>query len=293
MAIKLDIVSLRDKLKKNIMDEVNKLDKKKLPNTVYIVSTIDDDASKVYMKNKLKAIEELGLEPRWLNLQCSDDIGHVKNVINHMVMDDKILGIIIQKPLSDNLKPYEEELDNLIPRNKDIDQISLRNDSDCVVNLLPCTVWGIMQIIDSMIASDELRNKNVLAIGRSKIVGKPLVDELIKRGTTVMSANSKTSSATLKQMFELADIVVSAVGKPKIWDKNCFHKYQLLIDVGINRDENGKRCGDFDVSGVKDEIYYTPVPKGVGVMTVLGVQNNILELLKIAKGVINNGNEVS
>ena len=286
MINKLNIEELRDKIKLDIMKDINDIELDELPNEVYIISTVNDDASKIYMRNKIRAIEELGLKAKQLDLSENCSFYKLSEVVNKLVYDNNVLGIIIQKPLHENLKPQEELIDNLIPRRKDIDQISIDGASECC-DMLPCTVWGVMEIIDYM-ADDLLRELNVLVIGRSKIVGRPLVDELVKRGATVMSANSKTSKATLKQMFELADIVVSAVGKPKIWGKNYFHKYQLLIDVGINRDENGKLCGDFDVSGVEEEIYYTPVPKGVGIMTVLGVQNNILGLLKIAKGVMSN-----
>ena len=170
-------------------------------------------------------------------------------------------------------RTYSEEPIPNICEEKDVD--GFRRDSF----FKPCTPKGIMDWLD--FNNYDLEGKNITVIGRSKIVGKPLVNLLIDRGATVTCCNSKTKD--LRQHTCNADVVISAVGKPKFLDSSYFTNTELVIDVGINRDENDKLCGDVDheeVTSTLKNIYVTPVPKGVGRLTTLALVENTIKAYK-------------
>ena len=286
MNTKINVKELRNQMEISIISELQTLleGHQEIPKDVYVVSTVQDPASEVYMRNKMKAIAKVGLNPIkkefWEN--PLDTLQFVKDIVEGKI---SCLGLIVQKPLADALKPYERKIDNMIPRSKDIDQISLNYDEVYLEKIkekmYPCTVWGSLEVISRLCPS--LSGKTVLVIGRSEIVGKPLAVALIEKQATVISANSRTPKETMQEMFRRADIIVSAVGRPRIWGEEYLTSGKILIDVGINR-VDGKLCGDFDISEETtfvEDISYTPVPGGIGLMTVLGVQKNLLELAKL------------
>lgn len=246
------------------------------PPHLVIISVGDDPASKVYVKNKIKKAEELGIEVTHRVFSADEDKFWVRNSIEGCAGNPDVDGIMIQLPLPDGWN--ERELIDIIPPSKDVDGLTtvnigrLRSGQSCI---RPCTAAGVMDLLDYYHIPVE--GKNVTIIGRSNIVGKPLADLMMNAGATVTQCHSKTIDLPFYTMN--ADIVISAIGKPKFFTDICFvPKMDAIIDVGINRDENGKLCGDIDFDSVKDLTEaITPVPGGVGPMTVIELMKNTVE----------------
>lgn len=273
--MRVGIVSCKDYVeikKKELKEEIKHLNKK----PVLAVIQIDDDkASNSYIKGKQKDCDEIGIEMRHINIY-SNEAGQkeVECIIKDIANSDAD-GIIIQLPIPDK---YDlERLQNLIPPEKDVD--GFRRDS-C---FKPCTPKGI---IDWMEYNDfEFKGKDCCVLGRSKIVGLPLTNMLIKKGATVTCCNSTTPSTEYHTVN--ADYVFSAVGIPNYFDFSYFSVFcKLVVDIGINRDENGKLCGDVnnaDFESSLNDTYVTPVPGGVGLLTRLALMENTLNAYKIQK----------
>lgn len=229
-----------------------------------VVFQVDNDvASNSYIKGKKKDCEEVGIE--FVHKKVDSNIVSQED-FEDMVMSEnvnpKVNGIIIQLPIS---KKYDlEKLKRYISINRDVD--GFRRDS----NFKPCTPKGIIDWLK--FNKVDLSGKNVVVIGRSDIVGKPLVNMFIEKGSTVTCCNSKTEN--IKYYTRNADIVVSAIGKPKYFDSKYFRQGQIIIDVGINRDENGKLCGDVDGKYIYNS-YVTPVPNGIGLLTRVSLLQNV------------------
>ena len=252
------------------------------PPHLVIISVGDDPASKVYVKNKIKKAEELGIEVTHRVFSADEDKFWVRNSIEGCAGNPDVDGIMIQLPLPDGWN--ERELIDIIPPSKDVDGLTtvnigrLRSGQSCI---RPCTAAGVMDLLDYYHIPVE--GKNVTIIGRSNIVGKPLADLMMNAGATVTQCHSKTIDLPFYTMN--ADIVISAIGKPKFFTDICFvPKMDAIIDVGINRDENGKLCGDIDFDSVKDLTEaITPVPGGVGPMTVAMLMENTLYAARMRK----------
>ena len=257
--------------------------------TLVVISIGDDDASKVYVRNKQRAAEQVGLTFVHKVFNSTAEFTEINRYIYECNYTPDIFGIIIQLPAVSMLSKNEiAQLTNNIAVSKDVDGFLLGSP------FTPCTPKGIMELLDS-IPNLNLSGKTALVIGRSNIVGKPIAKLLLDRNCTVIQAHSKTPKDTLCRMFSFADIVVSAVGKRDVltthdadqyWKDNRHDFYgdfhnnrdRVIIDVGINRDENGKLCGDFSES-FKEEFseFYTPVPGGVGPMTVAMLIKNTIQ----------------
>ena len=241
-----------------------------------IISVGDDPASKVYVRNKMKAAEEVGIEVWHIPFHADDDKFWVYNSIEGCAGNPLVDGIMIQLPLPDGWN--ERELIDMIPPSKDVDGLTtinigrLRSGQDC---LKPCTAAGVIDLLKYY--NINVEGKDVTIIGRSNIVGKPLADMMMAEGATVTQCHSKTEDLTFHCMA--ADVVVSAIGKPKFINfHHIWHGTPVVVDVGINHDENGKLCGDVDFDAVKDHCdYITPVPGGVGPMTVAELMKNVVE----------------
>ena len=239
-----------------------------------IISVGDDPASKVYVRNKMRAAEEVGIEVE--HLPYEDDVGtfYVREVIQYRNLDSKVDGIMVQLPLPEG---YDEReiIDTIFPW-KDVDGLTttnigrLRSGQDC---LKPCTAAGIIDLLTCY--GINLNGTDVAIVGRSNIVGKPLADMMMACGATVTQCHSRTNQLSAHTF--ISDVVVSAVGKPKLLNHEDIRHGTIVIDVGINRDENGKLCGDVDYEDVKDIAYaITPVPGGVGPMTVAELMKNVV-----------------
>ena len=245
-----------------------------------IISVGDDPASKVYVRNKKKAAEEVGIEVNHLQFGITKkDAFDVISAIFFHNGYDKTDGIMVQLPLPEGWN--ERAIIDAIDPAKDVDGLTttnigrLRSGQPCIK---PCTAAGVMDLLAYY--NIELEGKEVTIIGRSNIVGKPLADMMMAEGATVTQCHSKTTH--IPKHTWSADIVVSAIGQPKYFNGNYFlAPIEAIIDVGINRDENGKLCGDVDYEDVKDYAEaITPVPGGVGPMTVAELMKNTVECWK-------------
>lgn len=237
-----------------------------------VVLVGEDPASQVYVRNKIKACEQVGIKSYAYYLDASTTQGRVEELIRSLAVDGKINGILVQLPLPEGLD--SKKILELIPFSKDVDGFSAENTGKLSMNepcLVACTPNGVMKMFES--EGIDLCGKNAVVIGRSNIVGKPMAMLLTNANATVTLCHSKT--ADLKSKCLEADIVVAAIGKPKFVTADMIKDGAVVIDVGMDRDENGKLCGDVDFENVKDKCsYITPVPGGVGPMTITMLMYN-------------------
>ena len=263
--------------------ELEKLKEKDLSMcTVAFVQVGNNPASNVYVRNKIKLCEELGIEVIHYKLIEKIKEEDLLDVIDDLNNDDSITGIMVQLPLPDHIR--EEVIIDAIAPEKDIDGFTTVNKGKLMVGakdaIIPCTPKGILTILEH--ESVDLKGKNVVIVGRSNIVGKPLANLLINKGATVTVCNSNTSLYEIACALDTCNIFISAIGKANYWNSyrldGSYLKDTIAIDVGINRDEEGKLCGDIDKSTYDMFKKVTSVPGGVGVMTVLEVIRNIVEL---------------
>ena len=277
MGIKMDGKALADKICLDLKARCDVLKSRNINPVLTIVTSGEDSASKVYVRNKVKRCEEIGIKAdvrHYNKLDCVD----VDNI------DDSIQNpIIVQEPITGNVT--HAYVAGKLFALYDVDGFSHLNmallatgEKPCHC---PCTPSGVMRLLEEY--NIPLEGKNALVIGRSNIVGRPMAMMLEHAGCTVTVAHSKTDSGLLLTLFSQADIVVSAVGKKNIislhdlegWYNGFENK--VLIDVGMNRDENGKLCGDFSEELKQKAAYYTPTPGGTGPMTVAMLMQNVIE----------------
>lgn len=237
-----------------------------------VVLVGEDPASQVYVRNKIKACEEVGIKSYAYYLDKDTAQARVEELIRSLSVDNKINGILVQLPLPAHLD--SKKILELIPYAKDVDGFSAENMGRLSMNepcLVACTPNGVMKMFES--ENICLSGKNAVVIGRSNIVGKPMAMLLTNANATVTLCHSKT--ADLKAKCLEADIVVAAIGKAKFITADMIKEGTVVIDVGMNRDENGKLCGDVDFENVKEKCsYITPVPGGVGPMTITMLMYN-------------------
>lgn len=231
-----------------------------------VVLVGSDPASQVYVRNKIKACEEAGIKSYANYLPETATQSDVEEVVRSLAADDNIHGILVQLPLPSHLD--EKKILDLIPVEKDVDGFSEQNigrlcmKRDCLV---ACTPNGVMR----MLADEgiEIKGKHAVVIGRSNIVGKPMAMLLLNADATVTVCHSKT--VNLKEICRSADILVAAIGRAGFVTADMVKEGAVVVDVGINRNAQGKLCGDVDFENVKEKCsYITPVPGGVGPMTI-------------------------
>lgn len=240
-----------------------------------IISVGDDPASKVYVRNKMKAAEEVGIDALHKQFDANEFGLKICRYISALNQAEDVDGIMVQLPLPKHLD--ERAIIDAISPAKDVDGLTttnigrLRSGQKC---LKPCTAVGIIDLLTYY--NINLNGTDVAIVGRSNIVGKPLADLMMSCGATVMQCHSRTNH--LSSHTYIADVVVSAVGKSKLLNHEHIRPGTIVVDVGINRDENGKLCGDVDYEDVKDIAYaITPVPGGVGPMTVAELMKNVVQ----------------
>lgn len=226
----------------------------------------EDPASQVYVRNKIKACEEVGIRSFSYRLPENCTQENAEELIRELVASDKVHGILVQLPLPKGLD--ERKLLKLIPPEKDVDGFCAENVGNLAMNretIVACTPFGVMKMLEEYNIS--LRGKKAVVLGRSNIVGKPMAMLLVNADATVTVCHSRTEN--LKEVCAEADILVVAIGKAKFVTADMVKEGAVVIDVGMDRDENGKLCGDVDFESVKDKAsYITPVPGGVGPMTI-------------------------
>ena len=238
----------------------------------------DNSASKVYVRNKIKACEEVGIKSYAYYLPAETTQKQAEELVSDLVNDDRINGILVQLPLPEHLN--SESILSLIPMSKDVDGFCAENMGSLCMNkkcLVACTPNGVMKMLER--EGINPKGKKAVVVGRSNIVGKPMAMLLLNADATVTVCHSKTPD--LKKECLQADILVAAIGKAKFITADMVKDGAVVIDVGMDRDENGKLCGDVDFEGVKDKCsYITPVPGGVGPMTITMLMYNTLEAAK-------------
>ena len=237
-----------------------------------VVLVGEDPASQVYVRNKIRACEEVGIKSFAYYLDKDTAQSRVEELIRSLSVDNKINGILVQLPLPSQLDA--KRILELIPFSKDVDGFSAENIGKLAMNepcLVACTPNGVMKMLES--ENIGISGKSAVVIGRSNIVGKPMAMLLTNANATVTLCHSKTKN--LKEICAGADIIVAALGKAKFVTADMVKEGAVVIDVGMNRDENGKLCGDVDFENVKDKCsYITPVPGGVGPMTITMLMYN-------------------
>lgn len=273
---KENIISCKEyvfKCKEEMKIYIDSLDKKP---TLAVVQIDDNPASCSYIKGKKKDCSEVGIKVYHYHYYSEKfSQKELCDVIDQLNHDENVNGIIIQLPIPD--KYNVKELQDYISPVKDVD--GFRRDS--FHN--PCTPQGVMDWLE--FNNYNFEGKNAVVLGRSEIVGRHLANMLIVKGATVTCCNSKTNPWTLKDHLRKADIVFSAVGKPKFLEANDFintvsgSDLEMVVDVGINRDENGKICGDIngnDFEKLLPKAYLTPVPGSVGLLTRCKLLDNVI-----------------
>lgn len=264
------------KIKEEIKNEISLLSNKL---TLCVVQVGDDEASNIYIKQKEKLANELGIN--FIHKKYNDISEELlEEEIIKLNEDKNITGIIIQLPIPD--KYNTNKLINLIDPNKDVDGLTDYNKVKLYNNeegIIPCTPLGILELLNHY--NIDVKGENIVIIGRSLLVSKPLFNLLLNKDATVTMCHSKTIN--LSSITKNADILISATGKPHLVTEDMIKDNAVIIDVGISRID-GKLCGDVDFENVsKKASYITPVPGGVGPMTVIMLMKNILNAYKKQK----------
>lgn len=270
-------------VKNQVKLECEALKEKGITPGLAVIIVGDDPASQVYVRNKEKACEECGFHSVKYALDANTTQQELNALIDELNNDDSINGILCQLPLPSHLD--DKEVINRIDPIKDVDAFHPVNVGAIMIgdyNFLPCTPAGVIELIHS--TGVELEGKKAVVMGRSNIVGKPMAMLLLHENATVEITHSKTKN--LSEITSEADILVAAVGKAKFLKADMVKQGAVVIDVGMDRDENGKLCGDVDFEAVKEKCsYITPVPGGVGPMTIAMLMKNTLTAAKIQNNI--------
>lgn len=263
------------KIKDQLKEEVSKIKETypRLPKLVVILVG-DNQASQTYVRNKERGCQYIGIESEILRHDASFSEIELLQEINDLNNDDTVDGILVQLPLPQHINE-EKVLDAIVP-SKDVDGFHPENVAKLFLgqhSLVPCTPKGMMVLLEEI--NYDLAGKEVVIVGRSNIVGKPVALLCLQKNATVTIAHSQTKD--LKAVCSRADVLIAAIGKPKFFNHEYVKDGAVVLDVGINRDENNKLCGDVDFDDVKDVVRaITPVPGGVGPMTITMLMKNTI-----------------
>ena len=278
MAIIIDGKELAKKIRKELKTECDELKQNGIIPKLAVIMVGNNPASKVYVKNKSRACTEVGIE--YEEYLLDEDISQedLISLIHKLNKEKSINGILLQSPIPDNLNinqafkeiSYAKDVDGFTPSS--IGKLSIGEDT-----FISCTPYGVIKMFDEY--GIDLTGKNVVILGRSNIVGKPLLQCCLNKNATVTICHSKTKD--LKEYTKRADILIAAIGKSKFVTKDMLKPGVVVIDVGINRGADGKITGDVDYEEVeKIASYITPVPGGVGPMTIAMLMNNVIKATK-------------
>lgn len=279
MAIIIDGKKVSAQVKEQVRIETEELVKKGIKPGLAVIIVGDDPASRVYVNNKKKACEKVGFLSKEFALPATTTQEELLALVNELNEDKEINGILCQLPLPKGLD--EKAVIEAISPLKDVDAFHASNVGKIMIgdyDFLPCTPAGVMEMLHSY--NIPVEGKECVVIGRSNIVGKPMSMLLLHENGTVTITHSRTKN--LKEVTKRADILVAAIGKPKFVTADMVKEGAVVIDVGMDRDENGKLCGDVDFENVKEKCSaITPVPGGVGPMTIAVLMKNTLKACKI------------
>lgn len=275
MATIIDGKTLAKKIRMKLKEKCEELINKHIQPKLAVIMVGDNPASKVYVKNKSKACNEVGILYEEYLLEEDTTQEELIKLIKKLNEDKSINGILLQSPIPQHLDineafkaiTYAKDVDGFTPSS--VGKLCIGEDT-----FISCTPYGVMKMFEEY--NIDLTGKNVVILGRSNIVGKPLIQCCLQKHATVTVCHSKTKN--LDEHTKQADIIISAIGKPKFVTSDMVKDGVIVIDVGINRDENGKLVGDVDFENVKEKAsYITPVPGGVGPMTIAMLMNNVIK----------------
>lgn len=273
--ILIDGKEVAKKIRENLKEKVKDLKTKGIKPKLAVIMVGNDKASSIYVRNKSKVCNELGIEFEEFFKDDSISQKELIDLIKELNARKGVHGILLQSPIPDNLDireafntiDYRKDVDGFNPIN--VGKLSIGEDS-----FISCTPYGVIKLLEEY--NIEMQGKNAVVIGRSNIVGKPLVQCLLNKDATVTICHSKTRN--IKEITRNADILIAALGKPKFVTADMVKEGAVVIDVGINRCEDGKLVGDVDFDNVaKKASYITPVPGGVGPMTIAMLMNNVVK----------------
>ncbi|MCI5910508.1 MAG: bifunctional methylenetetrahydrofolate dehydrogenase/methenyltetrahydrofolate cyclohydrolase FolD [Oscillospiraceae bacterium] len=284
MATIIDGKAVSAAVKERVKNQIEELKEKNgVQAGLAVVLVGEDPASKVYVRNKKLACEATGIRSFEYYLPEETTQQQLLDLIDTLNQDKAVNGILVQMPLPKHID--EMTITCAIDPLKDVDAFHPENVGRIMMGIpefLPCTPAGVMELIKSV--GIEVSGKNCVVIGRSNIVGKPQAMLLLKENGTVTICHSRTKN--LSEVTKQADILVVAIGKAKFVTADMVKPGAVVIDVGMDRDENGKLCGDVDFNAVKDVAgYITPVPGGVGPMTIAMLMTNTLTAAKIQNNI--------
>ena len=274
----IDGKNLAQKIRKNLKIEVDELKNIGIKPKLAVIMVGDDKASKVYVKNKSRACEEIGIDYEEFLMDENIKMNELLDLIEELNNRKDIHGILLQSPIPKHLDinqafnkiDYRKDVDGFNPVN--VGKLSIGE--DCFIS---CTPYGVMKMLEEY--NIDVQGKNVVIIGRSNIVGKPLIQCMLKKNGTVTICHSKTEN--IKQITSNADILIAALGKAKFVTQDMVKDGAVIIDVGINRNEEGKLVGDVDFENVeKKTSFITPVPGGVGPMSIAMLMTNVVKAAK-------------
>ena len=278
MAQLIDGKLISTQIKDELKEEVLNLKAKGIVPCLAVIQVGNDPASSVYVNNKKKACAYIGIDSKSYELEENITQETLMSLIDELNQDKKVNGILVQLPLPKHLD--EEAVIQAIAPEKDVDGFHPETVGNMCIGskgFLPCTPAGVIQLLKR--SEINIEGKECVVVGRSNIVGKPMALLLLRENGTVTIAHSRTKD--LKEVTKRADILVAAVGKPKFITSEYVKEGAVIIDVGIHRNENNKLCGDVDFDDVVEKVSaITPVPGGVGPMTIAMLMNNCVETVR-------------
>ncbi len=280
----IDGKAVSAQVKAAVAAETAQLKEKGILPGLAVIIVGEDPASRVYVNNKKKACAAVGFYSEEYALPAQTSEAELLHLVRELNENPKINGILVQLPLPAQID--EHKVIAAIAPEKDVDAFHAANVGKIMIgdyDFLPCTPSGCMDLIHS--TGVEIAGKSCVVIGRSNIVGKPMAMLLLHESGTITICHSKTRN--LKEICQNADILVVAIGKAKFVTGDMIKKGAVVIDVGMNRDENGKLCGDVDFESAKEVAdYITPVPGGVGPMTIATLMRNTLTAAKVQNHIL-------
>lgn len=276
MTTKLDGKKLSNEIKEELKTRVHRLQDKGITPCLAVVLVGDDPASQVYIRNKKRAAQKVGVKTLDNVLPASTSENEIIDLIYSLNNDPQVHGILVQLPLPQGIN--EDRVIQAILPSKDVDGFHPQNIGKLFMNkgeLAPCTPNGIMHLLANY--DIQLDGKRVVIVGRSKIVGMPMIAMMLNANATVTVTHSHTHN--LKEITREADVVIVAVGKAEFLTGDYFKSNAVVIDVGMNRNEAGKLVGDVEAASTADKVaFITPVPGGVGPMTIAMLLKQTIEI---------------
>lgn len=275
MAVLIDGKAISTEIKDELKQEVSVLKEQGISPCLAVILVGDDSASAIYVRNKKRACEYVGIESRSYELPKETTQQELEKLVEELNNDDTVDGILVQLPLPEQID--EEKITGMISPDKDVDGFLAESIGALCIGkegFRSCTPAGVIELIKR--SGNTIEGKECVVVGRSNNVGKPMALLLLEENGTVTIAHSKTKN--LGEITKRADILVAAVGIPKLIKAEDVKEGAVVLDVGMNRDEDGKLCGDVDFEHVKEKAKaITPVPGGVGPMTIAMLMNNCVE----------------